>query len=280
MQQLINLKNPFNAPIYHEETVSTTFDVARNLAESNAPSGTVISADFQNTGRGSRNRPWSAARGKNLLFTVLLRYDDVQSIPKAITLRTGLAVSLAIEDFAPALQGRTRLKWVNDVMIVPAMTADNSAPLQTPFKTAGILTESDGKCVFIGIGVNVLQQDFPEDFRNKAGSLIHVVPSLSENARFTLLERILSRLYAEGLSRDSTPSSIYTAPWQERLEQRLYKKGEQVIFAPNADDSRTVVEGTLAGIGNAGELRIIPNGEMAELTFAAGELRVYGRNQC
>ena len=250
------LENPFGAPVYHEETVSSTFDTARILAGKNEAHGTVIVADFQETGRGRLNRPWAAERGKNLLCTILLRYDDFAAIPKALTLKTGLAVSLALEDLAPALSGSVQVKWPNDVMIGSR-------------KAAGILTEGDGKNVFIGIGVNVGQAVFPGEYLSKAVSLTQLVPGLGRNARFALLEKILSRLYREI---EAVPEA---SPWLERLSGRLYKKAETVIFAEGAADSIRLTEGTLSGLGPGGELLIIPRGEDKERAFISGELRVY-----
>jgi BirA family biotin operon repressor/biotin-[acetyl-CoA-carboxylase] ligase len=270
--QLLALENPFGGPVYHEKALSTTFEAARVLAKRNEPHGTVISADFQEAGRGRQNRSWITDCGKNLLFTILLRYGDVSSIPEAITLRTGLALSLAVEDLVPSLTGSVRVKWPNDVMI-------NSR------KVAGILTEGDGKNVFIGVGVNVLQREFPEEYRSKAGSLIQFFPGLTENARFILLEKILGRLYEEiGYFRETgcfsnavplSPNVLTAESWQERLIERLYKKGEIVIFAEGAADSNLLVEGTLSGIGPGGELLIVPRGEKKERAFVTGELQVY-----
>ena len=256
--KLLAVKNPFGAPVYHEETVSSTFDMARLLAKRGEAHGTVIIADFQEAGRGRQNRPWAAEKGKNLLFTVLLRYENISSIPLALTLRTGLAVSLAAEDLAPALAGQVKLKWPNDVMIGGG-------------KAAGILTEGDGNNVFIGVGVNVGQTEFPEEYRSKAVSIAQVFSGLSGDARFLLLEKILSRLF------DEIEASAGAGAWRERIIERLYKKGETVIFASGAADSNTLIEGTLSGINDKGELLIIPKGEKDERAFINGELRVYGR---
>jgi len=256
--KLLKLNNPFGAPIYHEETVSSTFDLARSLAEQGEPHGTVIAADFQQAGRGRLNRPWITERGKSLMFTIILRYAGASSIPNALTLRTGLAVSLAVEDLAPALTGGfVRIKWPNDIMI-------------NTRKAAGILTETDGKIVYIGVGVNVAQEEFPEEYRSKAGSIIQFFPTLTENARLDLLEKILSRLYEEI---ENQPAKSET--WRERLLNRLYKKGETVTFAEGAADSEKIVEGVLSGLGPGGELLIIPKGEEKARSFITGELRVY-----
>ena len=291
MRQL-SVKNPFGAPVYHEETVSSTMETARILAGQNEGHGTVITADFQEGGRGRLKRPWSTERGKNLLFTILLRYGALSSIPEALTLRTGLAVSQAIEDFAPALSGSVQVKWPNDVMIYP----QGEFSVSIPRKAVGILTETDGKNVFIGVGVNVAQEEFPEEYRSKAISIIQAVPvsgapgmpgksdksgkpgSFDKDARFDLLEKILFRLYNE--IEKGEEASVATplraaGSWQERLIRRLYKKGELVTFAEGAADSNQITEGILSGIGPGGELLIIPRGENKERAFVNGELRVY-----
>ena len=262
--ELLDLKNPFGAPVYHEKIVSSTMDAARILAGRNESHGTVITADFQEAGRGRLKRPWTAEHGKNLLFTVLLCCKGHSSIPQALTLRTGLAVSLAIEDLSPSLSGSVQVKWPNDIMINPGRN-------QAAYKAAGILSEADGKNVFIGVGVNIAQKEFPGDLLSKAGSIIQAFPALPENARFLLLEKILFRLYLE-IENGTMPHDL---PWQERLTQRLYKKGEQVSFVPGSADSGHLVEGLLSGLGPGGELLIIPNGEKTALSFVTGELRVY-----
>ena len=261
----LDLNNPFNAPVYHEESVSSTSDVSRNLAAEGKPHGTVITADFQEAGRGRSKRSWTAEPGKNLLFTVLLRYGDSSSLPKALTIRAGLAVSLAIEDLVPRLAGSVEVKWPNDIMIGRR-------------KVAGILTEWDGKTAYIGVGVNVSQREFPDEYSTKAGSIIQSYTDLGENARFVLLEKILSRLYDE-IEKHRIGASPETGSrregWRERLDTRLYKFGEIVTFVYGAPDSGSFVEGILSGIGPEGELLIIPEGEGTERAFSNGELRVY-----
>ena len=267
--RLTDLKNPFNAPIYHEKTLSSTMNEARRLAGQNAVSGTVVCADFQEAGRGRQGRPWFIDQAGNLMFTIFLRYGEAVSIPKALTLRTGLAVSLALEDFAPELRGAVYVKWPNDVMI-------GLRPTQAASKVAGILLETDGNSVFTGIGVNITQEEFPEVFRSKAAGLVQFLPDLPENARFILLEKILARLHEEiNPSPESGNSSENGYCWRDILLSRLYKKGETVVFAEGAADSSRLITGILSGLGSEGELLIIPEGEKNERSFTVGELRVY-----
>ena len=251
--------NPFNAPVYQERTVSSTMDVSRILAQGGEPHGTVITADCQSTGRGRvRGRSWDSSKD-GLYFTVLLRYPRIEDIPPALTLRVGAAVARAIEDFSPVLKGKVIIKWPNDILLPPM----DKHP--TPHrKVVGILAEADGGNVHIGVGVNVGQRQFPPQLCDKATSIY--LAAGKAGRRLALLEMILKHLYSE----IAEPA---ISDWKGRIEQRLYKKGEEVSFAEGAADSPVIVTGNLAGIGEGGELLIIPHGETSARSFITGELR-------
>jgi BirA family biotin operon repressor/biotin-[acetyl-CoA-carboxylase] ligase len=271
MRQLA-LHNPFNAPVYHEDTVDSTMNVSRLLARRGEPHGTVITADFQQAGRGRiKGRSWDMEKAVNLAFTILLRFPGIENIPQALTLRTGLALSRAVEDFAPVLAGKVLIKWPNDILIVGTESVK---------KLAGILAEADGGNVHIGIGLNVAQKQFPDFLRDKATSISLAMGAaanreITHEERFTLLERILARLYheietANGEADSTAADSV--AGWRSSIESRLYKKGEQVNFAAGAADSENIVSGILVGIGPGGELLITPSGGVEPRSFTAGEL--------
>jgi len=251
---ILKIKNPFNAPVYHEETVESTMDISRRLASSGEPHGSVIAADFQEKGRGRlRGRMWQMERKMSLPFTVLLRFGRIEDIPGALTLRTGLALSLAVEDFAPSIAGGLKIKWPNDI-------------LSGSKKMAGILCEADGGVVHIGIGINFAQREFPESLAGKATSIsLAAGIDIDPEKRFFLLEKILFALYNELENKK-------TNGWKSRLEQRLYKKNESVIFVEGPADSENKIKGRLTGIGESGELLIIPDGEKEERSFFTGEL--------
>ena len=137
-------------------------------------------------------------------------------------------------------------------------------------KAAGILCEADGNNVFIGVGVNVEQRKFPEEYRAKAISIAQAAGEIETDWKLPLLEKILFRLYSEIEEKTELSST-----WRQRLTARLYKKGENIVFASGAADSNTLIEGTLSGISSTGELLIVPKGEEKERAFITGELRVY-----
>jgi BirA family biotin operon repressor/biotin-[acetyl-CoA-carboxylase] ligase len=289
--------NPFGAPVYYRETVDSTMDAARALAglpEPAAPHGTVLAAGYQSAGRGRAGRPWNMGRGESLPLTLILRYPAVTAIPPCLTLRTGLALSLAIEDFVDdfagtagplairpvPLAGRVQVKWPNDIMLI-----QNNGRGK---KAAGILAEAagfsgdSGGTVYLGMGINIAQTEFPPDIEKKAcsiaGTLYPENPppaafcTARGESRFILLEKILARLYAE-LENPGPEKTAADTSWREQLLERLYMRGKPVRFFPGAAGSPDAVEGTLAGIGGAGELVITVDGE--DRPFITGELAVY-----
>jgi BirA family biotin operon repressor/biotin-[acetyl-CoA-carboxylase] ligase len=266
MRQLA-VHNPFNATIYHEDTVSSTMEISKSLAGQSMPHGTVITANYQEAGRGRINtRLWDMERGAGLPFTILLRYPRIEDIPLAITLRTGLAVAAAIEDFAPILAGRVKIKWPNDIMIIPAGDCPNASAK----KAAGVLAEADGGNVHIGIGVNVSQRQFPELLKDRAISIgIASGREVANDERFVLLEKILVCLYTE-------IETSGTVNWRKRIDEKLYKKGNQVSFASGTADSPNIITGVLTGIGPGGELLVLTAGDSESgnklLSFTSGEL--------
>jgi BirA family biotin operon repressor/biotin-[acetyl-CoA-carboxylase] ligase len=270
MKQLA-VHNPFNAPVYHVETTGSTMNISHTLADQGSPHGTVIVADFQEAGRGRiGTRLWDMERCAGLPFTVLLRYPQTENIPAALTLRTGLAVAEAIEDFAPVLKKKVMIKWPNDIMVLPVSgSSDGHAR-----KVVGILAEADGGNVHVGIGVNVSQREFPQSLKEKAMSIgIASGREITYTERYVLLEKILAYLYTEIETANNMANG---ETWGKRIEEKLYKKGKQVSFAIGAADSHDIVTGIVSGIGRGGELLVLiaEDSESGEklLSFASGEI--------
>ena len=269
---IVNINNPFDAPVYYKESVKSTMDEARQFA--GEKTGTVLVAGEQSAGRGRAGRPWKTGKNESLSFTVLLQFGEIANIPSALTLRTGLATALAIEDFAPALAGKVLVKWPNDIMLTGK---DGQGR-----KAVGILTEADGGTVYIGIGINISQKEFPPELEKKAASIAQILMEINNQEelhsqltekRFTLLEKILYRLHEE----INTPA--YELNWQKRLEEKLFLKGRRVCFIPglpeeiSSNAAPEKIEGVLHGIGKNGEIRImLDSGEI--VSFVSGELKL------
>ena len=257
---ILEMHNSYNANVYHEETVKSTMEYSRRLAEKGEKHGTVIVSDFQEQGRGRiRGRSWQTERNEGLLFTILLRYPKTEDIPAALSLRAGLAVTAAIEDFVPSLKNKMMIKWPNDIIAGSK-------------KIAGILCEADGGIVHIGVGINISQKAFSAPLSEKAGSIsLAAGIDIKNEKRFTLLEKILSSLYTE-LETPREKDGSKSLSWKARIEERLYKKNENVVFIEGQAGSEKKITGRLSGISESGELMIIPNGETRARSFVTGEL--------
>lgn len=148
----------FGSPHHHYRVTDSTNTRARELAEADAPSGTVVTAREQTAGRGRIGRVWTAPEGKALLYSAILRPLDERHL--LLPLSVPLAVCAAAEALRPGIE--CQVKWPNDVWL-------------KEHKLSGILIEAkpqDGWAV-IGIGLNlsIAPDEFPPDLRQPATSL-------------------------------------------------------------------------------------------------------------
>ncbi len=147
-------------PMIHFASISSTNDYAKSIALE-AEEGTVVIADEQTTGRGRRGRNWHSPANKNIYLSMILKPDlPIQQVP----LFTQMAAAAVWEALEPVLPGLS-IKWPNDLLF------ENR-------KICGILTEMSGEMhalhylvIGIGINVNTVTTDFPEDLQTIASSL-------------------------------------------------------------------------------------------------------------
>jgi BirA family biotin operon repressor/biotin-[acetyl-CoA-carboxylase] ligase len=118
-----------------DSTASTNADL---LADEQAPDRSVLVAEVQTAGRGRLERTWSSPAGSGLTFSVLLRPNAPVHTWSWLPLLAGVALHDAVRPFADVA-----LKWPNDLV-----AADGG-------KLAGILAQTAGDAVVVGIGVNV-----------------------------------------------------------------------------------------------------------------------------
>ncbi|RYD26033.1 MAG: biotin--[acetyl-CoA-carboxylase] ligase, partial [Verrucomicrobiaceae bacterium] len=94
-----DLPEPFRLLI--KQSVDSTNDEARRLAEQGMPEGLVVITDRQTQGRGRRGAAWFSPPGESLAFSVLLRPDAPKALWPRLALVAGLAVAEALEEFIP-----------------------------------------------------------------------------------------------------------------------------------------------------------------------------------
>jgi BirA family biotin operon repressor/biotin-[acetyl-CoA-carboxylase] ligase len=157
----------FGRTLHVLEEVASTNSAVASLARDTTPHGTVVVAESQTAGRGRLGRHWHSPSGKNLYCSILLRaMPEREQQPlwlSWIPLIAALAVSRAVQ---ATTSMKPSVKWPNDIL------AGNR-------KLGGVLCESSGvgtdhACVIVGIGVNVnLRRDeFPEELREIATSVL------------------------------------------------------------------------------------------------------------
>jgi BirA family transcriptional regulator, biotin operon repressor / biotin---[acetyl-CoA-carboxylase] ligase len=123
-----------------EEIGSTNAALADAAAGDDDLEGAVLVAEHQVAGRGRLDRVWTSPPRAGLTVSFLLRPDVPAARRGWLPLLTGVALAEAVGEVTGV---RTSLKWPNDLLAVDGL------------KLAGILAESTGTAVVVGVGLNV-----------------------------------------------------------------------------------------------------------------------------
>lgn len=145
-----------------QKRVTSTNDVARQLAMNGAPEWTVVLAEEQSAGRGRNARSFYSPKGSGIYCSVVLRPRYAASETLFITTCAAVAVAEGIE----RVTGQAaQIKWVNDVFVCGK-------------KVCGILTEASFSVenggleyAVLGFGINVKTENFPAEIDGVATSL-------------------------------------------------------------------------------------------------------------
>lgn len=130
--------------VYDE--IASTMDLAHELAQDGAESGTLVVAEKQLAGRGREGRKWESGN-TGVAFTVLVRNGDGDAA-QVLSVRTGLLLRAVLAELSPATM---RLKWPNDIHSEHG-------------KVSGILVEtrwrgSAPEWTAVGVGINIVPPD-------------------------------------------------------------------------------------------------------------------------
>lgn len=212
------------------ETGSTNADLgARIGAGEYVPEGDWLVADRQTAGRGRLGRVWNDGLG-NFMGSTVVRVAPGDPSPASLALLTGLAVHEALAPFVPQRRDLL-LKWPNDLLLDGC-------------KIAGILLEMKTGVVVVGIGVNLAQAPSLPD--RKAAALADFGPAPScdhfAGALATAFDLELHRWRSVGL-----------APLLRRWQSAAHPQGTALRVLPPGEEP---VEGTFAGLGEDGNLRL------------------------
>lgn len=119
--------------------VDSTNEDLRRRAVGDPAEGLAVMAVEQTAGRGRRGRTWVSPPG-NLYLSVRLDQGPTLAETAQLSFVAAVALGDALAESAPHVP--VRFKWPNDLLV-------NGA------KVSGILLETDGPAVIVGIGVNV-----------------------------------------------------------------------------------------------------------------------------
>jgi BirA family biotin operon repressor/biotin-[acetyl-CoA-carboxylase] ligase len=218
------------------EEIGSTNDRARELAEEGAEHGEVVIAEAQTAGRGRRGRSWASPARKNLYFSVVLRPD----LPAERAPELTLVASVALCDTLRQAGVDVGIKWPNDL-------------LASGKKIGGILTELAAEpdrvsWVVLGVGLNVnaRAEDFPEELRAEATSVLvergQPAPrALLAAACFTAIESWMDRHAEEGFG-----------PARQAWRERSVTLGREVVVTVEGRE----VAGTAEDIDDTGALLV------------------------
>jgi len=214
------------------DSVDSTNSALITAALKGACDGTVLCAEHQHAGKGRRGRPWHAALGGSLTFSVLWRFDRGLQAMAGLSLAVGLAVARAVNRHSlhPA-----SLKWPNDVLVGYR-------------KLAGILVEVQGDMdgaafAVVGIGLNVCLNEAQRDAIDQA------VVDLAEMGvmigRNQLLADCLQELHAVMTTFRQHGFAALRAEW---MALDAYAGKEVALLLPNTQG----VQGVAAGVDETG----------------------------
>jgi len=227
------------------DSLASTNDEARRLAELGAADGCVVLTDRQSAGRGRRGADWFAAAGQSLAFSIIVRPAE----PKALWPRLALAAGLAVAEAAETCAGEVGIKWPNDVWIARR-------------KVAGILVEAGQDFAVVGIGINVNSSSFPPELTEIATSLELAAGQAQDRAH--VLTSVLNHF---GMRRQQLAAGFDELLDGVRLRCVLSGHAVSLITASGTR------HGTIEGIGPGGELLLrTPTG--LERIIQADEVRL------
>ena len=261
--------------IYKESIDSTNLEVRRILDAFRSASGTgaelkdsctegvdslsanrpfIVVAREQTAGRGRQGKSFYSPKGSGIYMTIALPTGEIPSGVVTLTCRVGIAVSKAID---AEFGCHTGIKWVNDIFLAGR-------------KICGILCEAvsgeGGKPshILIGIGINISTEEFPDDIKNSAGSVLSgQTEGKSTFMTKEFVQTLSIRIY-ESVIKHLDPSYNPIADYKERS----IVLGHDVIFNENgvAHSARAV------DIDEAGSLVVWLDGTAEVKKLSSGEI--------
>jgi BirA family biotin operon repressor/biotin-[acetyl-CoA-carboxylase] ligase len=245
--------------VLHYDSIDSTNEEARRLAEKGEGEWTIVNAKTQTAGKGRLQRRWESPPGIGLYFSIILKPEITPGKINLVNITTSVSVAEFIREFIEENQASQMLqihvKWPNDVWIGGK-------------KIAGILLESAFrenmlKYLVIGIGMNINQEmgDFSPALKTRAASL-RMVTGKSWNPQ-DILEKFLIYFYRN--FREAVTAGFKGIT--RRYEELMVFLNEQVsVKLPQGE-----IKGITLGIDCDGFLKLKTN--TGQRIITAGDVR-------
>ena len=193
------------------ETTPSTMDSAKELLAARSDDDArplAVATAHQTSGRGTKGRTWTDDGRGNVALTVAFPAQIPLAPITLLPLRVGTVVIDALND------SRLSLKWPNDVLLEGG-------------KVAGILVESDGDAIYVGVGVNVASAPAVPSAGPDRGRRAAKIPGDA----FAIAQSIADGLGAWSQGRDDAMRVVddwsaradWTAEWELRETGELVK---------------------------------------------------------
>ena len=231
------LRGRFGRPYLYRDTCESS----QRLLDASLDEGAVAVCDGQSQGRGRLGRGWEAPAGTAILCSTLLRPPDGRALPE-LSLVAGVAVADAVER---ATNLAAQVKWPNDVLV-------------NRRKVAGVLAETVGDAVILGIGLNVNQTraELPQDAGVAPGSLL-TADGLRRDRAPLLADLLLELEHAYDGWLEGGLDSLY-----DRLGARDFLRGRRVSVDGASGVGVAIDRSGRLEVEIGGERRLVESGEV------------------
>ena len=200
---------------YKPETKSTQTDAKEGIEAGNK-GNTLYLSTCQTAGRGRFQRPYySPSQGgiyMSLHIQPNLPYENLPSY----TLLVAAAVYKAIKNLTMI---EVDIKWVNDIYFKNKKMAGILTEAMTSVET-GLVTD-----VIIGLGINFAIEDFPDDLKEKAGSLFMPPAPITRNELISEIWRCFYQTAPEELLYLYKEHSLVLGREVSFIQEQTEKKG-------------------------------------------------------
>ena len=256
----VNIKNNLNCTrIGSVVMVLPEIDSTNNLVKkyllNGAEEGLVVIAESQKKGRGRLGRTWYSPSKVGIYLSVLLKPQFEPNHFSIFTILAGVAAVLTINEFS---HQRASLKWPNDIVI-------------NKQKVSGLLCElvqnriePNGLIIGIGINVNHLPEQLPENLKNSATSL-RIVNGLPVD-RLTIIQSFLMNLDRE--------YETYLTKGKRSMIEKWHHNTDLFGKKISINRGSTIFTGTAIKLNESGQL-VLRQKNGHEEAFDSGEVTLH-----